>query len=630
MVPVPGVDEPAASGPRGWPRGTPWPRWADAATIAVAFLALAVWTWGAWPDVLMDFGRELYVAWRVAEGDILYRDVVSFYGPLSPHLNALWFHLFGVGLRTLALCNMAILGLTVAALWAVLRRGAAQGRWAPTVGALALLALCGFAQLNSMASFNFVAPYSHEATHGFALAVGALLSSLRLLETRRARWAATVGVLLGLSFLTKPEGFVAGLGAAALVTWLALVGPGARPSRSRTWALFTAGMVAGPAAAYALLVMRLPAPEAAVALLGSWAYAANEDLRGLPYFAWSMGTGDVAESVRALLRTAALQAAVFLPVAGLAWLAGRRPHLKRALALVAAVAVFAALAPYWRAPVWLGLARALPLWAAIAVGVSVWTLRRQRLDEGAYARHAARLALATFALLMLPRILLHSRLYHYGFVLAAPALLVVVAALMDWIPDALDRRGASGAVFRAAALAALAVVMAAHLSATQEWLRGKGAVVGSGADRFRSDVRGAYVSAALQGIARMARPSDTLVVLPEGVMVNYLLRMRSSVPYPTMLPTDVAQFGEAELLGALQREPPSLILLVHRETVEYGARFFGRDYGARIFEWIGRRYVRVGGAGDPPFQPGTKFGVAALRRREDVRAEPAPGEADNP
>ena len=46
-------------------------------------------TWGGWPDVLIDYGKELTIAWELAEGRALYRDVAYFLGPLSPYLNAL-------------------------------------------------------------------------------------------------------------------------------------------------------------------------------------------------------------------------------------------------------------------------------------------------------------------------------------------------------------------------------------------------------------------------------------------------------------------------------------------------------------------------------------------------------------
>jgi dolichyl-phosphate-mannose-protein mannosyltransferase len=606
MVPGTGVALPAA------------PRWAHAAAIAAVFVALAGWTWGGWPDVTMDFGRELYTAWRIAEGDVLYRDVMSVYGPLSPYVNAAWFRLFGASLRTLALCNLAILAAVTAVLWAIARR-AGPGRLGATAGALAFLTLCGFAQMTSAASFNFVAPYSHDATHGFALAAAGVWASLRLVESGRVRWAAVAGACAGLCFLTKPESFLAGAGASALAVALALLPPGRRALRLRAPAAFVAALLVPPAAAFVLLATALPGAEAGAGVLGSWVYLANEQMTGLPFFTWSMGTNDVAGNLALLLRTAALQAAVLAPAAGLAWLARGRPRLAAALA---AAAVLLALAPCWRSRAWLDVARPLPLWTVALLGLSGWTLFRGQRDHAAFDRDSARLVLAAFALLFLPRMLLNARLYHYGFVLAVPGVFLVVAALVDWIPRALDGRGASGAVFRAASLAALAVVLAFSLGQQRGWLRLKEFTLGERADRFRTDSRGAYLAAALQGIRGLARPGDTLVVLPEGVMINYLLRLRSSIPYLTMLPSEFAAFGEDELLGSLQREPPVLIALMHRGTAEYGPRFFGRDYGRRTAAWIVEHYEPAGRVGDPPLQPGSTFGIVALRRREPPAERP--------
>jgi hypothetical protein len=591
------------------------PGLAHFAVVAAAFVALAVWTWGGWPDVLMDFGRELYVAWRVSEGEVLYRDVASFYGPLSPYVNGGWCRVFGVSLRTLALANLAILGAAVALLWAIVRKGTAGGRTAPTTGVLVFLPVCGFAQLVHAGSFNFVAPYSHEATHGFVLAAAAVLSSIRVLETGRPVWAAASGVFVGLSFLTKPESFVAAAVASAATLLLAWVRPDHRADRPSSLAAFAGGVVLPPTIAFVLLLTAMPAPEAWKGLLGSWAYLNRAELNRNPYFAWSTGTSDVSGNLAALGRAAGVQLAVAVPAVALAFLAGRRRRLGRPLAVTAALLVLLALAPTWQSDRWLQVARPLPLWAVVAAAGSAWKSWRNAHDPALFTRHGARFALAAFALFLLPRIFLHGRLYHYGFVLAVPAVLLVVAALVDWIPAALERRGGSGSVFRSAALAALAVAVAFHVGATYRWLAAKQTFVGEGPDRFRADLRGAYVNAAMQGIAGLARGGDTLVVLPEGVMINYLLRMRSSVPYLTMLPSDVATFGEQTFVESLQLRPPSLIVLVHRDTSEFGARLFGSDYGLRVADWISAHYVRVGGAGDPALHPGSTFGVTALRLR---------------
>src|SRR5262249_12545387 len=93
-----------------------------AVLLALLTLAMTWWTWGRWPDVLVDFGRELYVPWRLASGDVLYRDIAYFNGPLSAYANALLFALIGSSLRALALVNVALIGAVTALLYALLSR----------------------------------------------------------------------------------------------------------------------------------------------------------------------------------------------------------------------------------------------------------------------------------------------------------------------------------------------------------------------------------------------------------------------------------------------------------------------------------------------------------------------------
>ena len=578
---------------------------AHAAILVVVFLVLAAWSWRRWPDVLVDYGRELYVAWRLAEGDVLYRDVASFYGPLSPYVDAAWFRLFGTGLLTLAVLDLAIAAGVTAGLYVLLRRAADGSTWSALVGSIVFLAVFAFGHLVANGGFNFVTPYAHEATHGFALALGAILCALRAIDAADPRrWTAGAGALAGMSFLTKPEAFVAALGTTAVLAGFDAV----RRNQGAPVVAFLAGLAAPPVVAWLALTLAMPAADAGRAVFGSWAFAGNDDVRGLWYHAWTMGLDAPRANLAALARSAGAQAALAGVIAALTVLAGRRPACTAAIAGGAAAIVVALL--------WPPLARAdgpraLPRWTLIGVLVSGRTLWRCR-REATVTTDAARVALALFALLLLPRIVLNARLFHYGFVLAAPATLLVCAALVDWIPRVLDR--AAGVVVRSAALSALGVITWGCLAQSHAQMSGKTHAVGAGRDRHFANARGPYVAAAMDGIARLEPEDGTLVVLPEGVMINYLLRRRSSIPYLTMLPSDLATFGEDELLAALQRSPPDFIALVHRDSSEMGPRFFGRDYGRRTLDWIRARYVPAGGVGDPPNDPASAFGIRVLRR----------------
>src|SRR5438270_170454 len=77
--------------------------------VALCLVAMLGFTWRTWPEPVIDFGRELYVPWQLSQGKVLYRDIAYFNGPFSPYFNALIFKVFGAGLMTLVVVNIAIL-----------------------------------------------------------------------------------------------------------------------------------------------------------------------------------------------------------------------------------------------------------------------------------------------------------------------------------------------------------------------------------------------------------------------------------------------------------------------------------------------------------------------------------------
>ena len=115
-------------------------------------------------------------------------------------------------------------------------------------------------------------------------------------------------------------------------------------------------------------------------------------------------------------------------------------------------------------------------------------------------------------------------------------------------------------------------------------------------------------------IGRYIGPRQTLAVLPEGVMLNYLARRVNPTPYNKLMPPELIAFGEQDVLQAFADDPPDFIMLVHKDTSEFGARFFGRDYGRRIFEWIHAGYEPVLVIGHPPLRD-ERFGMMLMRRK---------------
>ena len=81
------------------------------------------------------------------------------------------------------------------------------------------------------------------------------------------------------------------------------------------------------------------------------------------------------------------------------------------------------------------------------------------------------------------------------------------------------------------------------------------------------------------------------------MILNYLSRLANPTPYVYFMPSDVLIYGEQHMLDGFRSTPPDLVVLVHKDTSEFGARFFGTDYGRPLYGWIRENYDPVARVG---------------------------------
>ena len=155
----------------------------------------------------------------------------------------------------------------------------------------------------------------------------------------------------------------------------------------------------------------------------------------------------------------------------------------------------------------------------------------------------------------------------------------------------------------------------AYVQMCAMWYSLKVHPVGSGSDAFLADSRGRFVAEMIRRIEAQGEPGGTLAVLPEGVMINYLTRRPNTAPYLTFLSDSLSFYGsEAPILRAYEAAPPDQILLVHRDSSEYGPQYFGRDYAFGMASWISSNYAAVCQLGALPGQS-DRYGMLLLTRR---------------
>jgi hypothetical protein len=575
-------------------------------------------TWRCWPDPIVDFGRELYTAWQIAEGAVLYRDVDGFYGPLSQYVNGALFRIFGPGLMVLVWANLAVFAGIVLALYLFLRRG-----WRPATALAAtavFILVFGFSRFSTIGSFNFAAPYAHEVTHGMLLVL--LLAHVLWGWRHEPRpWhPGLAGLLAGLTLLLKPEFVLTALAATGFAGWERFWSSGGRLRRAEVLA-WLAGMTAPTVLAVVYFGQHVDFGAAFGAAGRGWLnVVATRDYVSDPAQWRYLGFEDPLTHLGQHGGATALALLVIAAVAMGSWMAGglAAAPARWGVRLVVVGASVAA-AYFWRVSGWMEVGRCL---LGLAIGYLGWQgaglLRRGAAPDA--DRRWVRLLLGVVAISLLARMLLNGRIYQFGFYQASLTGALLVAALLEDVPARLGRRPFAAATAALGLAAGLAVGVGLLVDQNRRTHALITEPMGQGRDQFRvlrEDVL--WTNPLLAGVTDQMMslpPGQTLVCLPEGLMINYLARMRSPLPHFFYYSVVTEGGRERRVVDRLQQSPPDWVLVVPRGLEEYGITRYGErpGAGAEILAWVRTHYDSVGQARGEPMTV-EKHRLEVFRRR---------------
>ncbi|MEO8433247.1 MAG: hypothetical protein ABI592_17225 [Acidobacteriota bacterium] len=568
--------------------GAGLPGWAGALLVGIAGVLSAAAAWRTWILPFVDSSREMNVPARLAAGERLYRDVVYYYGPAGPWINAAAISIFGrkfavleaVGALAAALLFLSLARLTVRA----------GSRLSALAAAIWAAALC----VGSPNGGSFLFPYSFGALWALAGAFAALAAAAGP-PSRRSRAAVAAGIALAL--LAKPE---IGVAAAILMLAAAL----RSEDRSAEWRRAATGVglgVAGAAIGWAIAAAGLPlsafAPEGPLALFSPPAEWRN-------VYRMMSGFADPAGSASAVA-TALVLAAGIVAVA-LAFgsdAAGRRPRavVAGAWILVGGIVLFLAAGPGAQIE-----DRLPPLLAPMPAlsAVAALLLLRAPLD----ARGRARFLLFAFSAAAASRVLFglaYGRITTPYSVLAFPGLAATAAVLaLDVLPlRAAFPRGAKAfvaGVFGAGAI--LAITRGARFHPADRF---PSVETAAGTLRLPA-AQAAPVARTLAFLAAEARPGDGVAGFPEGGLFNFATGLRNPLREEQILPGHLDARREGEVAARIEGAGPRFLILANQPTAAFGKTAFGEDYARQIRGAVAKHYRLAASFGDAP--PGAPVG----------------------
>ncbi len=589
-------------------------------SIAGLFIFLLNLSWLRWADPLIDFPKDLYISWRVSEGDLLYEKITNWYGPLSHIVEAAAFRLFGVGTDTIVWLNISLLVVALLLLRAIF--GTIGNRLSVWLGSLVFLVVFAFGHLSETANYNFIAPYASQATYSFLGLLLVLWGLLRHLRSGQSAWLALAGIGLAVAYLDKPEALLAAMGALA-VYFTALTVREARAGH-RWWSVKSVGWLAGGFMALALPVFLYFYSRGGAAY--AWdainrtvlslldekvrSQVANEQLM-LFFIGWDHPW----ENFLTHLEFGATLALLCGTMAGLAWWWCRLPGrgltwwlLLLGVAGLAGVSIWVGeRTDYWFKT---GPAFGFPVLVAttgVLIGALVAVSRGRQ--DGSPSVGVAVVGVA--ASLMLARMILNVRLSQYGFFMMPLAVWFLIHLMTVEAPQwgarvALRRNWLLPMAFAAVVLSAVLTVLDVEIA-----LYGKMTYTyGEGRDRAytRAPLRTANGSRYTNGLMlntmiqafRLKSPhARNLVAFPEGIAANYHLRIPSTLAEAEFHPLALGYVGPEHVLAELRAQPPDAVVVFYRNLDEFGVRYFGESEasGSGLLQWVRGNYVLAGKAG---------------------------------
>jgi hypothetical protein len=538
---------------------------ADLAAIAIlagtALLAL-LQSYHRWLDPIIDTGRDLYISGAVLDGARLYRDLRYQYPPLAPYVLAAITAWIGRGLDAFMIIGIAQSLAVLAAIYMLLRRAA--GTAAAFTASLLFVALC-FCGASTWGC-NFLFPYSYAATLGIACYLGYCTFLHRYLFAGRSSAAFASAAAFGLAAAwCKIE-----YSFAVLVTFslLAIV--------HRIRMRHVLAIVAVAAATFGLAYAIFHDPRSGYDWLRDDIFSASllGGASATRFYAQVAGTSEAAQGLVRAVAGCVVLAAIAGALGVIDRIVRRRPDARAAVMIAATLLM---LLIGWMIPPTAPLFRAWTLLLPLGV---LWSMARDRRSE--------LLFFLLFALTASARIPLNLTAEWYGFVLVLPTFVAMTYVLFGELP----RRGAYSRATALLWIPLFAVIAVKGLWQQHERYAVKRFPIVSMRGTFfdHNPVRAAVLNDFVALVPSLHAKS--LVVMPEGITLNYLTGVPTPLSFHTFTPPETgAPAAESLLLRELDERRPQFVAVVTRDVSEYGSHGFGVDYDQKVLESIRTHYV---------------------------------------
>lgn len=518
--------------------------------IGIALIMALIPTFAHHGNLLFDCGREAYYPTQVLLGKVLYKDILNIYGPFSYMFNALLFKTFGINLNVLYIAGCACAFLISNLIYLIAKR------FLPNFLSFSIAILTVAVGVLNLNLSNFIFPYSYAMLYGLVAFLISILFLLKYQTETKITNLYLSGFFAGLCIASKYE-FLLYL----IVILYATIKVKPLKIKEYYYAIFS--ILFMPMFCFGILFLQGLNLNDLITTLTTIKKMAHSQT--LNYFYHRQGVYLSKEFLQLQIKFFFMTA---LPLIGFLW--GFKSKNKFLSFLLITLSVF--LMTKITTPVSYSLMPLLIVFLAI-------------LNFKNIKNNLALQLLVFSAILFSTKVFWGMITENYGAFFVSYLLIAFLALISDKFKDKNINYKAIGLY-----ILLIAAIMGYHdLSRnSKSYLiqtpRGK---------IYTEEYLGAPSKDLIDYINKNTQKTDTIVVLPEGAIINFLTDRPTDNFYTSLIPLYVEVFGDEKLVEHFSKTKPEYIIFNNWNTgQEYYLKYICQDYAVSFCNYVATNYTQ--------------------------------------
>lgn len=560
--------------------------------IFSVFVLTFILTYGSWGNLLIDCGREAYVPYAIINNKLLYKDIFTIYGPFPYLFIAFFYKILFFNLNIIYFLGAIFAMFYLFAVYLIARE------FLSALLSTSICLLIIFAVIFDASVFNFILPYSFAMVFASTFSIWILYFLIKYIETKKTTYFLYSCVLWGAIFVSKIDFIPTGL-------LIPFVFCACVPNKKQMLPKCLYCLLSIPFLTYLILFTQ------GISLHDIWVNSHYiKQMVNTPSFHYFYKSSSVLffnsaiffTNIKNLFYTVFISLIYF--VVFLFAIRRRKSFFKYFLLIF--ISIFCLYIFFFQKTYLQIFFVLLPYFCTIML--VFYLIKFYRAKEYYNTANLNVILLFSFAILGSLKVYHCLSLSHYGAFSFAPVFICLVYYICEFLKNnALYNTKKQYEIVLCVYISIFIILFVfnvfINLIVKDDFIispRGKIRVNHTVAQPFNDAFKYLNVN---------SKSDDTIIVLPEGIIFNFLLGRLSDFYQTSFIPLDFETFKEDNIIKDINIKKPDFVIFTNAKKSEYGQNFICKDYGIDTCRYVVKNYSLEAAFGE-------KFRIYIFKRKD--------------